>query len=67
MVMWGHVSEKIERRRLERLVRGLRNGAPCSEVKVFKANDDGTRGEFLRIEPPYGMHDWRKFNRRYPC
>ena len=32
--------------------RDLRDFAPASEVKVYKLNPDGTRGEFLRTEKP---------------
>ena len=36
----------------KRRVPGLRDVAPASEVKVFKANPDGTAGKLLRIEKP---------------
>ena len=34
----------------ERAVPGLRKEAPSSDVKVYKANPDGTPGKLLRIE-----------------
>ena len=33
-------------------VEGLRDGDGYSNVKVFKLNPDGTKGEFLREEEP---------------
>ncbi len=35
---------------IERRVYGLRDSAPPSEVKVFRARPDGTPGKLLRIE-----------------
>ena len=29
---------------------GLRDSSPASTIKVYRANPDGTRGEFLREE-----------------
>ena len=37
---------------VSKLVAGLRIAAPPSEVRVYRANPDGTKGELLRIEEP---------------
>ena len=38
--------------RYEQLVNGLRDQTIAGEVKIYKMNPDGTRGEYLRTEYP---------------
>ena len=52
----------LSRGGFESLVAGLRTEAPPSEVRVYKANPDGTVGELLRIEYPSAK--WRKHERK---
>jgi hypothetical protein len=49
--------------RAERLCAGLKAYEPPSIVKVYKANTDGTVGEFLRIEAASYYEDMEFFPR----
>lgn len=42
----------LPRNAMERKVPGLRDYSMPSEIKVYRANSDGTAGELLRIVPP---------------
>ena len=41
-------------------VPGLRDEAPNSEVKVYKMNPDGSKGQYLRTEPAFYTHKGSK-------
>lgn len=41
----------LPRSKAERMVFGLRDFVSPSEVRVFRANPDGSKGGFLRVEP----------------
>ena len=45
--------------------RDLRDFAPASEVKVYKAKPDGTPGELLRVEKPKWFEKDFKFGQGY--
>ena len=42
----------IPKSKFGQMVNGLRDSEPPSEIKVYRANPDGSRGEFLRAESP---------------
>lgn len=48
---------------LERKVEGLREAEAPSDIRVFKANPDGTIGELLRIEHMADYHPY--FDKRH--
>ena len=47
--------------RSRKLVPGLRDSVPPSDVKVYRMNDNGEKGELLRIETPKPIKK-KKFN-----
>ena len=46
----------LPKNKAERDVNGLRDYSEHSIVKVYRANPDGTKGNFLRIEEPTYFH-----------